>query len=146
MAVICKWSSCLYVDPWAFSSYFVPLSCWGGLVSEQLGGRSAVSQVWPTAEFLHRLETGGADAGCDHIKTHMNPVVVWDLLVYVCGGLWNMFLWWCLSNANSTVGKVAAVGGGLTRCEFVCGRHSVCSVCANWQACCAFAQPCCMAN
>lgn len=30
MMVIVKWSPHLYLDPWAFSSYFLTLSCWGG--------------------------------------------------------------------------------------------------------------------
>ena len=45
-------------------------------MSEQLGGHLAVSQVSPTTELLHRLETGSADAGCDSIKRYMILVIV----------------------------------------------------------------------
>lgn len=39
-----KWSSGLYLNPWAFWSYFLPLSCWGGGVRERLGMHLTPSQ------------------------------------------------------------------------------------------------------
>lgn len=43
--VIGKWSSCLYLRPQAFSSYFLSLSCWGEEGRECLDGRMVASQV-----------------------------------------------------------------------------------------------------
>lgn len=42
MSVIGK---CLYLNPWALPSHFLPLSCWGGGVREQLGRCVATGQA-----------------------------------------------------------------------------------------------------
>lgn len=45
-------SPCLYLDPWAFPSYFLPSSCWTR-ETEWLGGSLAASQGHPiTDNFL----------------------------------------------------------------------------------------------
>lgn len=44
-----KWPPCLYLVPRAFAFYFLPLSCWGRRVTEQLGGHLASSHSQYTA-------------------------------------------------------------------------------------------------
>lgn len=41
---LCKWCLWLYLDPWAFLSYFLFLSCWEGRMREQLCGYLAIFQ------------------------------------------------------------------------------------------------------
>lgn len=45
-----KWSPCLYLDSWKFSSYFLHLCCWAGGMREQLAVSLAVSQSQPTID------------------------------------------------------------------------------------------------
>jgi len=54
-----EWSPCLYLNPWAFPSCFLPLSCWEGGGRECLGEEESVWGRVPRLTHQAELVTSG---------------------------------------------------------------------------------------